>query len=40
MQQNINKIPKEKKAYIMEQDEEDSFFFTECKASPTLYPEK
>lgn len=39
MQQNINKIPQEKKAYIMPQDEEDSFF-TECKASPTLYPEK
>ena len=27
MQQNINKIPKEKKAYIMQQDEEDSFFY-------------
>ena len=39
MQQNINKIPKEKKAYIMLQDAE-VFFFTECKASPTLYPRK
>ena len=25
MQQNINKIPKEKKAYIMQQDADDSF---------------
>lgn len=31
MQQNINKIPKEKKAYIMPQDEEDSFFLQSVK---------
>ena len=27
MQQNINKIPKEKKAYIMPQDEEGLLFY-------------
>ena len=31
MQQNINKIPQEKKAYIMQQDEEDSFFLQSVK---------
>lgn len=39
MQQNINKIPKEKKAYIMQEDAEDNLFLQSVKLVLHCIPE-